>query len=114
MTFVYLHVAWFTVWIATNEGLHLLGLPRFDPFPFGLLTMVVSLEAIFLGTFVLISQNRQSQRADIRSQLDFENNVRSEVWAVHIGHALGIDPDHVEKTVRSAIEGYLKEEAERE
>ncbi|HEX2258602.1 MAG TPA: DUF1003 domain-containing protein [Actinomycetota bacterium] len=114
MTFVYLHVAWFAFWIAINEGLHLLGLPRFDPFPFGLLTMIVSLEAIFLGTFVLISQNRQSQRADIRSQLDFENNVRSEVWAVHIGHALGIDPDHVEKTVRSAIEGYLKEEAERE
>jgi uncharacterized membrane protein len=114
MTFVYLHVAWFGLWVAVNVGLHLLGLPRFDPFPFGLLTMIVSLEAIFLGTFVLISQNRQSQRADIRSQLDFENNLRSEIWAVHIGQALGIDPDHVEKTVRAAIEGYLREEAERD
>jgi uncharacterized membrane protein len=112
MTFVYLHIAWFASWVAINVGLHLLGLPRFDPFPFGLLTMIVSLEAIFLSTFVLISQNRQSQRTDIRSQLDFENNLRSEVWAVHIGQALGIDPDHVEKTVNTAIQGYLEEEAE--
>src|SRR5215207_4320040 len=51
--FVGLHVVWFAVWIATNLGL--IGLPAFDPFPFGLLTMVVSLEAIFLSTFVLIS-----------------------------------------------------------
>jgi uncharacterized membrane protein len=49
MWFVYLHIAWFTVWIA-------LGVERY---PYGLLTMVVSLEAIFLSTFVMISQNRQ-------------------------------------------------------
>ena len=57
MRFVALHVAWFAVWI----GLNLVG-PRFDPFPFGLLTMIVSLEAIFLSTFVLISQNRVEER----------------------------------------------------
>jgi uncharacterized membrane protein len=57
MPFVGLHVAWFAAWIAVN----LFG-PAFDPFPFGLLTMIVSLEAIFLSTFVLISQNRVEDR----------------------------------------------------
>jgi uncharacterized membrane protein len=57
MRFVGLHVAWFAAWIAIN----LVG-PAFDPFPFGLLTMIVSLEAIFLSTFVLISQNRVEER----------------------------------------------------
>ncbi len=58
MSFVYIHVVIFAVWIATNGG------PFDDPFPYGLLTMVVSLEAIFLSTFVMISQNR----ADVRRQ----------------------------------------------
>ena len=57
MRFVALHVAWFAIWI----GINLIG-PVFDPFPFGLLTMIVSLEAIFLSTFVLISQNRVEER----------------------------------------------------
>jgi uncharacterized membrane protein len=57
MGFVGLHLLWFGAWIVIN----LLG-PRFDPFPFGLLTMIVSLEAIFLSTFVLISQNRVEER----------------------------------------------------
>ena len=78
---------------------------EFDEFPFGLLTMVVSLEAIFLATFVMVTQNRQGRRADIRSQLDFETNLRAEIWSVHIGQALGIDIDHVEAVVHEAIEG---------
>jgi uncharacterized membrane protein len=49
MWFVYLHVAWFSVWVAA----------RVEHYPYGLLTMIVSLEAIFLSTFVMISQNRQ-------------------------------------------------------
>ena len=76
----------------------------FDKFPFGLLTMIVSLEAIFLATFVMVSQNRQAARADVRSQLDFETNVRAEIWAVHIGAVLGIDDTHVEDVVRHAID----------
>jgi uncharacterized membrane protein len=105
MSFVYLHTAWFGVWVLINLGL--LGASvAFDRFPFGLLTMIVSLEAIFLSTFVMISQNRQAGRADVRSELDFENNIRGEIWAVHIGHALGIDADHVEETVLAAIKGY--------
>ena len=67
--------------------------------------MVVSLEAIFLATFVMVTQNRQGARADIRSQLDFETNLRSEIWSVHIGEALGINVEHVEDVVRQAIEG---------
>jgi uncharacterized membrane protein len=104
LNFVYLHSAWFGVWILINIGILGASL-RFDKFPFGLLTMIVSLEAIFLSTFVMVSQNRQAARADIRSELDFETNLRSEIWSVHIGHALGVDPVHVEEVVRQAIEG---------
>jgi len=70
--FVYLHIAWFGVWMLPNTGR--LGVRPFDPFPYGLLTMVVSLEAIFLATFVLISQNRLSDEAEHRADL-----------ALHIG-----------------------------
>jgi uncharacterized membrane protein len=71
MLFVYLHVGWFVVWIVLNVAA-----PRpFDKFPFGLLTLIVSLEAIFLLTFVMVSQNREAQRSEIRAQLDFETNV---------------------------------------
>jgi len=55
MAFAYFHIIWFGVWIIINLGF--LGIKPFDPFPFGLLTMIVSLEAIFLAAFVLISQN---------------------------------------------------------
>jgi uncharacterized membrane protein len=104
LRFVYIHAAWFAVWIAINVGA--LGTSReFDKFPFGLLTMVVSLEAIFLATFVMVTQNRQGRRADIRSELDFETNLRSEIWSVHIGNALGVDIEHVEEVVLEAIYG---------
>jgi hypothetical protein len=72
LTFVNLHVIWFTLWIVANVTFW-----RFDPFPFGLLTLIVSLEAIFLSTFVLISQNRESARSERRSEIDFETNVLS-------------------------------------
>jgi uncharacterized membrane protein len=102
LTFVYIHSAWFGLWVLFNIGLVGASL-EFDKFPFGLLTMIVSLEAIFLSTFVMVSQNRQAMRTEVRSQLDFEANLRSEVWAIHIGQALGIDPDHVEAVVATAI-----------
>lgn len=77
MAFVYLHVVWFGVWMAINLGfVH--GVKPFDPFPFGLLTMVVSLEAIFLSTFVLLSQNRMSLVADQRADLDLQINLLAE------------------------------------
>jgi uncharacterized membrane protein len=102
LRFVYLHSIWFGLWILFNIGL-VGAAVEFDRFPFGLLTMIVSLEAIFLSTFVMVSQNRQALRTEVRSQLDFEANLRSEVWATHIGHKLGIDPDHVEAVVARVI-----------
>ena len=72
MVFAYVHIVWFGVWILLNTGR--VGVPAFDPFPYGLLTMVVSLEAIFLSTFVLISQNRLSAETEHRADL-----------ALHIG-----------------------------
>lgn len=76
MTYVALHAVWFAAWIGLNLGAF--GIEPFDPYPFGLLTMIVSLEAIFLATFVLISQNRQSQKADRRSKVDLQVNLISE------------------------------------
>lgn len=104
LNFVYLHTVWFGIWILLNVGLLGAGL-TFDKFPFGLLTMIVSLEAIFLSTFVMVSQNRQAARADVRSQLDFENNLRGEIWSVHIGEHLGIDSAHVESVVQQVLAG---------
>jgi uncharacterized membrane protein len=103
MRFVYIHAVWFGIWVLLNIGLAGAGW-EFDSFPFGLLTMIVSLEAIFLATFVMISQNRQSQRSDLRSEIDFETNLRAEIWSVHIGEALGIDTDHVERVVEAALQ----------
>jgi uncharacterized membrane protein len=103
LRFVYLHSVWFFVWVVLNIGVLGAAL-KFDPFPFGLLTMIVSLEAIFLSTFVMVSQNRQSARADLRAKLDFETNLRAEIWAVHIGAAVGLDHDHVERVVKMAID----------
>jgi len=93
---------WFAVWIALNEGL--LGHAGiFDPYPYGLLTMIVSLEAIFLSTFVMVSQNRQAARENVRADLDFETNLRSEVWSAHIGAALGLDPHEIEQRVQELL-----------
>ena len=76
MSFVYFHVIWFGIWVAINTGI--IGLTPFDPFPFGLLTMIVSLEAIFLATFVLISQNRLSVESDRRANLDLQIGLLTE------------------------------------
>jgi CRP/FNR family cyclic AMP-dependent transcriptional regulator len=76
--FVYVSFAWFFIWIVLNVGI-IPGLKPFDPFPFGLLTMVVSLEAIFLSLFVLISQNRQTQRDKVRNDIEYEVNLKAEI-----------------------------------
>ena len=77
MNFVYIHSLWFGLWILAGLGVFGKGL-TFDEFPFGLLTLIVSLEAIFLSTFVMISQNRQAKAAEIRSRLDYQTNVKAE------------------------------------
>jgi len=77
MPFLALNTAWFTGWILINT--FDVGIRQFDPYPFGLLTMIVSLEAIFLSIFVLISQNRQSEKDRVRSNIDYEVNVKAEM-----------------------------------
>ena len=76
MLFAYVHIVWFGVWIVLNTGWF--GLRAFDPFPYGLLTMIVSLEAIFLSTFVLISQNRLSEETERRADLDLHIGLLTE------------------------------------
>ncbi len=103
LNFVYMHTAWFGVWILLNVT-NVIGSKHFDGFPFGLLTMIVSLEAIFLSTFVMVSQNRQAARSDLRSQVDFESNLQSLIWLVHLGEKLDIDIAHVQQLCGQAIE----------
>jgi uncharacterized membrane protein len=75
MTFVWVHVLWFGSWILLNV---IPGVPHVDPFPFTFLTLIVSLEAIFLSTFILISQNVDSRISERRSHLDLQLNLLSE------------------------------------
>lgn len=78
MRFLYASIIWFAVWIVWNMG-WIPGVAPFDPFPFGLLTMIVSLEAIFLSTFVLISQNRQAEREKVRNDIEYDVNIKAEL-----------------------------------
>ncbi len=77
MIFLVLNVIWFIVWIVINVGL-IPGVEPFDPFPFGFLTMVVSLEAIALAIIVLISQNRAAKIADLREEVDLHIDMLAE------------------------------------
>ena len=75
--FALLHLGWFATWLLVNAGVVPL-LPAFDPYPFSLLTLAVSLEAIFLTIFVLISQSRMTRQADRRAHLDLQINLLAE------------------------------------
>ena len=76
MTFVWIHVAWFAAWIFVNTSPWLARHP--DPFPFTFLTLIVSLEAIFLAAFILISQSQENRLTEQRSQLDLQINLLTE------------------------------------
>lgn len=84
VAFLVINVVWFGVWLLWNEIWGSSG--AFDPFPFGLLTMIVSLEAIFLSIFVLISQNRQATKDRIAAEIDHQVNTKAEI---EIGLVLG-------------------------
>lgn len=71
------HAIWFAAWLLINTGV-LPVVDPFDPFPFQLLTLAVSLEAIFLTLFVLLSQNRMAIRADKRAHLDLQIDLLAE------------------------------------
>ena len=75
MTFVWVHVIWFSAWILVNSVFQFY---QFDPFPYTFLTLVVSLEAIFLSTFILISQNHETKLTERRNHLDLQINLMAE------------------------------------
>lgn len=79
--FVLTHIVWFGAWIVINISLR----NGFDPFPFGLLTLIVSLEAIFLSIFVLVSANRSGEKDRIRADADFQVNTKAqyEIMQLH-------------------------------
>lgn len=104
MTFVWVHLAVVGAWVAINLGV-VPGAPRFDP-TFVILATCASVEAIFLSTFVLISQNRQSALAEQRSELDLQITLLAEHeitralrLTVAIAEKLGIEPEGQEEIV---------------
>jgi len=137
--FFVFHVFAFASWVLWNTGLS--PFPKFDPFPFGLLTMIVSLEAIFLSIFVLMSQGRESKIGELREELNLQVNLRIEeevTKALHLvaglytrlGHTLGNDPElremlqpldasKIEKEVTAQLEaalprlGFIRKSAEK-
>jgi uncharacterized membrane protein len=82
--FLAIHVVLFFLWIVMNVGAGVPGIPLFDPFPFGLLTMAVSLEAIILSVFVLLSQNRQVAKDRVRSDIEYDVNLKAELEIAHL------------------------------
>ena len=100
--FLVSHIVWFGIWIAWNMGIF--GFRPFDPFPFGLLTLVVSLEAIFLSIFVLMAGVRESSIAELREEVTLQVNLRTEAEVTKVlqllaglytrqGHKLGEDDE---------------------
>ena len=82
MPFLIINGGWFLVWILVNT--FRTGIPQFDPYPFQFLTMIVSLEAIFLSCFVLVSQNRQAEKDRVRSDIEYEVNIKAELEVAHL------------------------------
>ena len=82
LQFLFMHLVWFAAWLGWN----ILGpeAERFDPFPFGFLTLVVSLEAIILSVFVLLSQNRQAERDRVRNDVEYDVNLKAEMQIAHL------------------------------
>lgn len=105
-TFAIVHVVWFAAWITINVGI-VPDVPAFDPYPFNFLTLVVSLESIFLSIWILISQNEMMRLADRRAHLDLQINMLAEQESTaairmlqRISERLGID---TEETVDAAL-----------
>ncbi len=102
LPFLFIHCVIFFVWIVLNVGA--LGRTRFggwDPFPFGLLTMVVSLEAIILSVFVLLSQNRQVARERVRNDIEYQVNLKAELEVAELHKKLAdVHADVLERLAR--------------
>ena len=94
-----LNAGLFLVWIVLNLDF-VPFVKAFDPFPFGLLTMAVSLEAIFLSIFVLISQNRQAAKDRVRSDIEYDVNLKAEMEIAHLHEKL----DHMHAEMLSRLD----------
>ena len=102
MHFLIINGLWFLIWILAN----IVPPPdnRFDPFPFGLLTMIVSLEAIFLSCFVLISQNRQAAKDKIRADIEYDVNIKAEMEVAHLHEKV----DHIHEQMTRKFDDFEK------
>jgi uncharacterized membrane protein len=85
--FLLIHVAVFAFWLVVNWA-HVPGIPQFDPYPFGFLTLAVSLEAIFLSVFVLLSQNRQAAKDRVHADIEYDVNLKAELEIAHLHEKL--------------------------
>ncbi|MEO7329722.1 MAG: DUF1003 domain-containing protein [Minicystis sp.] len=95
LLFLFIHLGLFFVWIVLNvQPLSGTRVGGFDPYPFGLLTMAVSLEAIVLSVFVLLSQNRQTERDRRRNDIEFDVNLKAEMQIAHMHQK--VDGQHAE------------------
>jgi uncharacterized membrane protein len=121
--FLLLNIAWFIIWLLVNTGL-VKGVPIFDPYPFVLLTNIVSLEAIILAVFVLISQNRTAKVDDLREETHLQLNLISEKEVTKImkmmallleknGIDLSQDPE-LHKMIRPVSEEEIEKRLEKE
>jgi len=81
--FLLIHAVIFATWLTVNTA-HIPGIPQFDPNPFGLLTLIVSLEAIFLSVFVLLSQNRQAAKDRVHADIEYDVNLKAELEIAHL------------------------------
>lgn len=110
VAFLLLNILFFLFWFSANFNM-IAGIAPFDPPPFNLLTMVVSLEAIFLAIIVLMSQNRAGKIADIRQKMDFEIDVVSEQEITKIVQLLEKLHRHVGVRLEDVKEIHRMEEA---
>ena len=117
--FIALHAIWFASWVVLNARL-IPGVQPFDSFPYPFLTLVVSLEAIFLSLFILMSQNRSNRLADQRAHLDLQINLLAEhestktlellqALCEHHGLACARDPEVNELLAQTKPEEIVKE-----
>jgi uncharacterized membrane protein len=114
LNFLFIHLGIFFVWILLNVPpfVHKVGdnyvasypAAGFDPFPFGLLTMCVSLEAIVLSVFVLLSQNRQVARDRVRNDIEFDVNLKAEMQIAHMHEKI----DHLHEELLKKIDALTK------
>jgi uncharacterized membrane protein len=103
--FLVMHALWFAAWVALNTGI-LAVMTHFDEYPFGLLGIILAIEAIFITGFLLISQNRQNTHADKRAELDYGVNVRTYREIHEIDAMLRTVVDRLEKleaAIRSGV-----------